>query len=608
MNFLKKLGKFFIDLTVVGKIILIASVLVIGYFVVDLGIVRLPGHAAMASWVPKLGDLSNDLEGIMPEAQVKELPLPSSTPTSQGLPVKMEGMQWLGQTPLFYAMGDVTTTKGSLFEKAGINMSFFNENNTGKMQDDFLAFATALSKELPNNPKANPQVGTHFFSVMGGAGSTMVQGVVKSLEKLGLHPAFIPYSLGASYGEDKWIAATPEIKANPRGSFCAVCPRDDDQNIVFIKAKAMGVKVNTDSRYFDNDAVNFMEVDDFKIAAEKYIGRAKETRPEIKDGKPTGKKITKEIDSCGTWAPKDDDCFRQRGGVTVASTKDNKWQMAQMAIGVKEWMDAHPEFTDGYITANSAAADQVRKFPSALRFACDVQAKAYNLKDADYWMKLFKGVPYTDANGNKSVIGGSSVKNLADNLYMFGLLPNQQVNIYANTYTQLGNLMSQAYPKDFPVFPPIEQVLDLTRLRAMAVKNKDAASMASAVDAPSYDKSGEMTEVYAKTAYSTITFESGSAKLTPEGVSALDDVVANQMNMDKYMKVVGHTDRNGSDDYNMRLGMDRAQEVKRYIMAKAPGIFTDKRIDADSMGKRKPIPGASDYQNRRVEIIIGDKE
>jgi OOP family OmpA-OmpF porin len=69
------------------------------------------------------------------------------------------------------------------------------------------------------------------------------------------------------------------------------------------------------------------------------------------------------------------------------------------------------------------------------------------------------------------------------------------------------------------------------------------------------------------------------------------------------VRVEGHTDSIGADDYNQRLGLRRAQAVRQYFVN--GGISTG-RISAKSFGESKPIaPNDTDEGralNRRVEV------
>ena len=74
------------------------------------------------------------------------------------------------------------------------------------------------------------------------------------------------------------------------------------------------------------------------------------------------------------------------------------------------------------------------------------------------------------------------------------------------------------------------------------------------------------------------------------------------------IRIAGHTDERGSDEYNIALGQRRAAAAKNYLVAN--GIAAD-RIDVVSFGEDRPAMMGSDEaafsKNRRdeFEIIVG---
>jgi peptidoglycan-associated lipoprotein len=71
------------------------------------------------------------------------------------------------------------------------------------------------------------------------------------------------------------------------------------------------------------------------------------------------------------------------------------------------------------------------------------------------------------------------------------------------------------------------------------------------------------------------------------------------------IKVTGHTDSRGSDEYNVALGQRRARAVRDYLVQR--GIASD-RITLDSRGEEQPAAQGEDEsawsQNRRAEFEI----
>ena len=105
-----------------------------------------------------------------------------------------------------------------------------------------------------------------------------------------------------------------------------------------------------------------------------------------------------------------------------------------------------------------------------------------------------------------------------------------------------------------------------------------------------------------------IYFEFNEAKFKPDPQTA-NNIVPFKAWLDKYpgsmLLVTGHTDLVGTPEYNMELGMRRAQVVTEYL--KSQGIPAN-RIQTESMGETKPIAGYitpdGRAKNRRTEITI----
>lgn len=103
---------------------------------------------------------------------------------------------------------------------------------------------------------------------------------------------------------------------------------------------------------------------------------------------------------------------------------------------------------------------------------------------------------------------------------------------------------------------------------------------------------------------SKIYFETGKAVLKQESLAQLDALVTI---LNKYegaiLVIEGHTDSQGSDEYNMDLSQRRTEAVKAYLMSK--GIM-ESRLVAIGYGESKPIgdnaTSSGRAKNRRVEL------
>jgi outer membrane protein OmpA-like peptidoglycan-associated protein len=74
------------------------------------------------------------------------------------------------------------------------------------------------------------------------------------------------------------------------------------------------------------------------------------------------------------------------------------------------------------------------------------------------------------------------------------------------------------------------------------------------------------------------------------------------------IRIIGHTDDVGKNDYNQRLSEGRSASVKKEMVARG---IDPKRIETTGRGETDPIvANDSDnhrQMNRRVEIVILDK-
>src|SRR5258708_33125242 len=109
--------------------------------------------------------------------------------------------------------GGTATTKGSLMEKHGANLSLIRQDDTGKMQEDLIACAREIS-----NGSAQCSNGANFVVIMGDGSGQFLAAVNPQLKKLG--PEFQAKVVGAtgySRGEDS-LMAPPEVKSNPQAA------------------------------------------------------------------------------------------------------------------------------------------------------------------------------------------------------------------------------------------------------------------------------------------------------------------------------------------------------------------------------------------------------
>ena len=95
-------------------------------------------------------------------------------------------------------------------------------------------------------------------------------------------------------------------------------------------------------------------------------------------------------------------------------------------------------------------------------------------------------------------------------------------------------------------------------------------------------------------------FDFDKAILKPGGKEKLDDLASKIGGLNLEVVVAtGYTDRIGSDKYNDRLSLRRAQAVKAYLVSK--GIEAN-RIYTEGKGKRNPVTTGCNQKNRKALI------
>lgn len=103
-----------------------------------------------------------------------------------------------------------------------------------------------------------------------------------------------------------------------------------------------------------------------------------------------------------------------------------------------------------------------------------------------------------------------------------------------------------------------------------------------------------------------ILFDVNAATIKPESAGVLKEIgTVLKENGDVKIKIIGHTDSDGSDAANLDLSKKRAEAVKA-ALAKEYGI-DESRMETDGKGESKPVADnktkEGKAQNRRVEFI-----
>ncbi len=101
-------------------------------------------------------------------------------------------------------------------------------------------------------------------------------------------------------------------------------------------------------------------------------------------------------------------------------------------------------------------------------------------------------------------------------------------------------------------------------------------------------------------------FDFDKSDLTPDARQVLDNVAAEARNgRITAVQVTGHADRSGSDEYNQRLSVRRAEAVREYLVGLGLGAG---QIAIDGKGETEPMvptaDGVREPSNRRAVIIF----
>jgi len=138
----------------------------------------------------------------------------------------------------------------------------------------------------------------------------------------------------------------------------------------------------------------------------------------------------------------------------------------------------------------------------------------------------------------------------------------------------------------------------------------EAAGKAAEVGTRAASIEGEMRKLIFETVLSEDRgqFKLGKTELPQDATSAIDSMV-NTLKTDKkavWVEIEGHTDNTGDKTYNERLGLARAEAVKRYLYEKHQ--IPLHKINVISYGEEKPVAPnntrAGRAQNRRVVIKV----
>jgi peptidoglycan-associated lipoprotein len=103
-----------------------------------------------------------------------------------------------------------------------------------------------------------------------------------------------------------------------------------------------------------------------------------------------------------------------------------------------------------------------------------------------------------------------------------------------------------------------------------------------------------------------VLFEYDAAEMTDAGRAVLDaKLPILRANTGLRIRISGHTDARGSDEYNLALGLRRAAATRKYLVDRG---IAPARVDIVSFGEERPAEGGDSdgafAKNRRAEFEI----
>jgi len=502
---------------------------------------------------------------------------------------------WNGMSGAMFAVSG----ENSLMKQYGLDVTISRQDSYSQMQNDLVTFAEAYSKGDTHTSK-----GVQFVTIMGNGAPAFVAELNEQLRtKLGPnYIAQIVAGVGFSRGEDQCMASPEALKNKLRGSLIAAVKADGDEDICFAYMGSNGVANNPDSTTYDPDKVNWVHVDSFVEADNKWLSNYCETRPVISNGVKTGSSKKVCVDGVGTWFPGDDVVARgERPIVTVASTKDDyMWLMPTTVITIKQFAEDNRADVENMLAAVLEGGTRVNASDADLLVSATTSAAIYKEENGAYWAKAYKGYTVKGVE-----VGGSYANNLGDAINTFGLRAGQ-VDVMTAVLNGRGQVAQSQYPDLIKVLPDANEVINKSFIQAL-MKRVDDANINVKPFTPTFSSTDTTSTVVGKKVWK-LAFRTGSANFTEASKPTLAKIVEEQALTGLKLQIHGYTDSTGSAAGNAILSGKRANAVKTWVTSNYSKTFPDARIDTVAHGQDDPIATNATPTgralNRRVEIWL----
>ena len=103
-----------------------------------------------------------------------------------------------------------------------------------------------------------------------------------------------------------------------------------------------------------------------------------------------------------------------------------------------------------------------------------------------------------------------------------------------------------------------------------------------------------------------VLFDVDKADIRPDAAKALAHLGVVVRSYKGPVRLIGHTDSDGSDEHNLGLSQRRAASVRQWLVSRES--VADARLSTEGLGESRPVAPndtpANKQKNRRVEVIV----
>lgn len=575
---------------------------------------RIGNRQFQESKVPQIGDIQGDYKKTV-ATNVAKIPVPKGEELGGKKFLTINIYDWQPHSGIIYANGGGKTLEDSLIGTEGLNVNLVHQDDTNMTLKD------VVGKVKEFKDSGGKTGGNLAFTIMGNAAVSLVEPINAQLKALDPSYRLVGVDLfGKSDGEDQGIGPV-EWMTNPdaaKGKFIIGVYDDGDIQLVALWCKQVGLKLNLDTKTYNPNALNVINVGDFILAGKMFIaGTTQDPRPVIDDnGRKTGKTtadlgVIVKGEAVASWTPVDRNIYtalkskdpgRLQGLGTFTSTGagEQRKVMPTLLVVFNKWAEANSDKLSKMLYATHSGSLQVEAYPDAFQKAMEYNSELLGTWDGDATDKASQIRARAEAykgymgQGTKIRIGGSTVFSFQDTANMLsigGSSEDLENSMYASTYRVFGDLMISSYPeKEIKSYTKFSDFFDARYFRAAYSRAKiegiggTELQVKQEYDLNTGDKLGSDTF--------RLEFDSGKSTVRPDAMSVLRKIQDQYAGNDYAIQIIGHTDRAGGDIVNLPLSKARADAVKDALIKANPQAFGGKRITTDGKGSGEPPPNA----------------